>query len=227
MANIVDRTIFEQLPLEIQHEISSFLCLNDAANYCASSKHVSPTVLSCCQSPTVKDLLLIKSNTNMLKLVLEYAKITVETLQTFFNQVFSWKFRLEQNKDVISILIKDSRIDPSVDDNYAIRWASGGGYTEIVDLLLKDPRVDPSAEDNDAIRWAYLSGHKNIVEMLFSKVNSSEDNGGTSTDENLQLILKGSKVSPDFRNDQAIRWARINGPSEMGKLLFKDPPRRW
>jgi ankyrin repeat protein len=41
----------------------------------------------------------------------------------------------------IKFLMEHLGIDPSDDDNYAIRWASLNDHTEIVKLLLKDPRV--------------------------------------------------------------------------------------
>ena len=44
--------------------------------------------------------------------------------------------------------MKHPGVDPSVDDNFAIRSASKNGRLEVVSLLLKDKRVDPSARDN-------------------------------------------------------------------------------
>ena len=59
-------------------------------------------------------------------------------------------------------------IDPSVNNNYAIRKAAKEGYTEIVKLLLLDPRVDPSADYNNAIIMASRNGHATIVKLLLS-----------------------------------------------------------
>ena len=42
---------------------------------------------------------------------------------------------------VVDLLLKDGRVDPAADDNYAIRWASYYRHTEVVKLLLKDKRV--------------------------------------------------------------------------------------
>jgi len=42
------------------------------------------------------------------------------------------------------MLLGDARVDPSADNNYAIRWASRCGYTETVELLLGDLRVSTS-----------------------------------------------------------------------------------
>ena len=38
--------------------------------------------------------------------------------------------------EVVKLLLQDKRVDPSAEDNYAIRWASANGYTEVVKLLL-------------------------------------------------------------------------------------------
>ena len=56
-----------------------------------------------------------------------------------------------------------SVIDPSIKNNYAIRWAAENGHKDVVELLLKDPRVDPN---NSVIRWAARNVHKDIIELL-------------------------------------------------------------
>jgi hypothetical protein len=43
--------------------------------------------------------------------------------------------------DVVKLLLADSRVDPTADDNYAIKKASEKGHTDVVKLLLADPRV--------------------------------------------------------------------------------------
>lgn len=52
-------------------------------------------------------------------------------------------------------MLQDGRVDPSVDDNSAIRSASMNRYTDTVELLLQDDRVDPSAADDEA-NWQNL-----------------------------------------------------------------------
>ena len=78
---------------------------------------------------------------------------------------FCWALRNNKLLAVTSLL-RDPRVDPSLDKNYAIRYASGFGYDEIVEILLKDDRVDPSAFCNSALRFASQNGHKKIVELL-------------------------------------------------------------
>jgi ankyrin repeat protein len=66
-------------------------------------------------------------------------------------------------------LVKDllnKGIDPSIVNNYAIKYASRYGYLEIVKILLSDHRVDPSASQNDAINFACRNGHLEVVKLL-------------------------------------------------------------
>lgn len=43
--------------------------------------------------------------------------------------------------ETIRTLLGNPRVDPTTEDNYAIRWASLRGHIEVVRLLLGDPRV--------------------------------------------------------------------------------------
>jgi Ankyrin repeats (3 copies) len=56
--------------------------------------------------------------------------------------------------------------DPSVSDNYAIKYAVMKGYTIIVRLLLADSRTDPCVDDNLALRHALRYKQKEITQML-------------------------------------------------------------
>jgi len=67
---------------------------------------------------------------------------------------------------VISYLIKNNCVDPSTNDNYAIRGASERGHLEVVKVLLSDSRVDPNADDKYALRWANYYRHREIVNLL-------------------------------------------------------------
>ena len=53
--------------------------------------------------------------------------------------------------DLLDLLLKGG-VDPSMEENYAIRSACENGHLVIVDRLLQDSRVDPSADNNLAIR---------------------------------------------------------------------------
>ena len=100
--------------------------------------------------------------------------------------------------EVVNLLLKNPRVDPGSNNNYAIKWASECGHTEVVKLLLKDSRVDPGDDNNFAIRLASRNGHTEVV----------------------KLLLKDSRVDPGDDNNFAIRWASRNGHTEVVKILL-------
>ncbi len=64
---------------------------------------------------------------------------------------------------MVELLLKDPRVDPSSNNNYAIRKASKNGCVKMVGLLLQDSRVDPPS---DTIEVASNHGHIEIVRLL-------------------------------------------------------------
>jgi hypothetical protein len=219
----------QQLPVEVQVVIASYLGFRDSVNFYESSSRISPKVLSYSKSPTINDLLFVQNHTKTLECVLKYSKVTNETLQTFLNKNLKKKW---VNKDVISILVKDLRINPSADNNNAIKWAIESGHTEIVKSLLNDPRVDPSAKDNDAIREASQNGHTEIVKLLLNDlrvdpsacnneaIREASEKGHT---EIVKILLNDPRVDPSAQDNHAIREASANGRTEVVKLLLNDP----
>jgi len=65
-------------------------------------------------------------------------------------------------------LVRDNvmKVDPTIENNRAIRDASFNGHTEIVKYLLSNPLVDPNAENSDALLSAIANGHTDIVQLL-------------------------------------------------------------
>ena len=61
--------------------------------------------------------------------------------------------------DVVMVrLYIQAGVDPSAEDNQAIRMASMKGHLAVVDRLVQDLRVDPSTGDNQAIQIASEHG---------------------------------------------------------------------
>ena len=94
------------------------------------------------------------------------------------------------------------RINPSVNDNEAIRHACGLYFCsmDIVRLLLEDPRVDPSVRENECIRTASQRGHKEVV----------------------QLLLQDPRVDPSVDMNLSLRFAVENSDLEVTKILLDD-----
>lgn len=124
-----------------------------------------------------------------------------------------------------------SGIDPSINDNFAIKEASESGYTELVRLLLSDPRVDPSAFNDYALRRSAENGHAAVVLLLLqderadpSAVNDyairyAAQNGRT---EVVQLLLQDVRVNPAATDNHAIRLAAENGHLITVEILLRD-----
>jgi len=104
------------------------------------------------------------------------------------------------NAVVVKKMIDNGIVDPSADDNYAIRYASYTGYLGVVKVLLRDSRVDPSANDNYAIQYASEYGYTEVVKVL----------------------LQDSRVDPSADDNYAIQYASANGHLEIVKLLLQD-----
>jgi ankyrin repeat protein len=104
----------------------------------------------------------------------------------------------------LDLLKKYSIIDPSKNNNWALRIASKKGYLSIVAHLLNDSRVDPSAEHSIAIREASYHGHADIVELL----------------------LKDGRADPTSCDNHAFKCAIINKHIKVAELLLADPKGR-
>lgn len=56
--------------------------------------------------------------------------------------------------------------DPSILQDYCLRWASRNGHVALVRVLLRDRRVHPGRADQSAIRWATFNHHWDVVREL-------------------------------------------------------------
>ncbi len=53
--------------------------------------------------------------------------------------------------NIVKLLLTHPKVDPSVQNNYAIRYACHGSIDKIIKMLVADPRVDPNAVIGDII----------------------------------------------------------------------------
>ncbi len=109
-----------------------------------------------------------------------------------------WKADVER-------LLKDPRVDPSANDQAAIKWSAYCGYTDIMEILLQDPRVDPSVNNQSALLCAVPNGMLTTVERLLmdTRVDSS--------------------VIPNFLCDgtEGKKWLEIQRLLQNNKLLAR------
>lgn len=62
------------------------------------------------------------------------------------------KWATSGHTEIVHLLLRDHRKDPSALGNDVFCRATGNGDIDVAKLLLKDPRVDPSVCYNYAIR---------------------------------------------------------------------------
>lgn len=96
--------------------------------------------------------------------------------------------------DVVRMMLRDRRTDPSHCNNYAISLAAEEGHADIVRLLLQDHRTDPFAKDPN--------------EHLFAP-----------SDTRFQ-VARRPQLSSDFT--RAANYAAKNGHVEVLKVFMED-----
>lgn len=71
------------------------------------------------------------------------------------------------HEKIVKELMKHKAVDPSVWNNYAMRFCCTSGQHKVLKQLLKDPRVDPSIWENFSIREGKHAPH-DLTLSLFS-----------------------------------------------------------
>jgi ankyrin repeat protein len=162
---------------------------------------------------------------------LEFVKNYIEEVEPDLNEALSIAAEMGFI-DAVKLLLSDSRVPFSAEDNYALEVATGNGHTEVVKLLLSDSRIDPSAEDNEAFINAIRGPYLEIIQTLLSdsRVDPSAQRSiglvvaaGNGHLEIVKLLLSDSRVDPSARNNHALIEAVKNGHFEIAKLIVDDP----
>jgi hypothetical protein len=101
---------------------------------------------------------------------------------------------------VVERLLQDEGVDPSANDNHALRQAVQNGHLAVIERLLQDKLVDPSARDNDAIQHAANNGHVAVIDRL----------------------LQDERVDPSANDNYAVGWAALRGHFAIVERLLED-----
>ncbi|KAI8892282.1 hypothetical protein BC833DRAFT_612184 [Globomyces pollinis-pini] len=135
----------EKLPKELIYQITGYLNLTDFLQFIQVSKRLSKSPFALRQ---LEDFYQNKTIFKKPELIQKYLKLIPFSCDRF-NNVFIQS--IEYNYiSIVEMLAVDSRIDPSVKYNAAIRYAAKKGYQDLVQILLADARVDPSDHFNSA-----------------------------------------------------------------------------
>jgi len=131
-----------------------------------------------------------------------------------------------QDLDSVKELIQKG-VDPSVNNNVVLVWASYFGYSDIVELLLNDSRVDPSDKHNEALKVAIRKGHINIVKLLLndSRIDLSDlDKYDADFNTEVDKLLNSAKSINDDILILLLRQPYIKNNISDRKLLHYMKP---
>jgi ankyrin repeat protein len=95
--------------------------------------------------------------------------------------------------EIVKLLLADPRVDPTINNNNAVRFASEESHVEIVKLLLNDPRVDHTAVS--------FMGNLEMVKFL----------------------LENTSIDPSINDNAALTNAVYKNKTEIVRLLINDP----
>ncbi|KAJ3327148.1 hypothetical protein HDU76_012314 [Blyttiomyces sp. JEL0837] len=122
--------------------------------------------------------------------------------------------------DAVDMLLNIDGVDPTADNNHALRWSCQHGYTDITRLLLQDQqsKVDPTVDNNFPIRIAAGSGYLDIVKMLvgIDTVDASSCGYFAVLEAWKRGFVDVVKVLIDARN---VVGSKVGGDLEIGVSL--------
>ena len=140
--------------------------------------------------------------------------------------------------EVVKLLL-EAGVDPTSNNNKAIKYACGNGHVEVVKLLLK-AGVNPSVSDDYPLRIACENGHLEVVKVLlewrgpngeFIDPSDGEISLGISCKnghvEVVKVLLEwrgpnGEFVDPLANDNRPIQIAELNNHLEVVKVLLQD-----
>lgn len=68
------------------------------------------------------------------------------------------------------------RLDPSINDNFALLVASRNNNTHMVQMLLSDPRVNPCANENEIYKNAMYKDNEELIQIIMQDHRVNIDN---------------------------------------------------
>ncbi|KAJ3108133.1 hypothetical protein HDU97_002045 [Phlyctochytrium planicorne] len=133
---------------------------------------------------------------------------------------------------VVRFLLYTGRVDPTYDDDLAVREASERGFAGIVLVLLRFshpnlPKVDPQSRSNYCMRMASQNGHNDVVKVLLDtgRVQPCALHWPASRGhaEIVRMFVETGRIDPNHeigRDGSALVEAAEHGFSEVVDILL-------
>jgi len=171
---------------------------------------------------------------HILRILLADPRINLKNIATEYNLMF-----ISKRYDLIKILISDSRIDLTADNDLIFRLVSRYGSFDLIKMLIDDVNIDPTSNSGEAIVSACKYGHTEIVKLLMSinetpryprhkRIDLSEAAFiGAIVNNNLNIIKllinpinNHIPIDPSFGNNKAIRLASKLGHHSLVRYFI-------
>lgn len=166
------------------------------------------------------------SNKDVVKLFLEDHRCDPSQMHFLINAVQRGRLC------ALELLLLDKRVDPSKDNNRALRNAVDMGQKTMVEMLLNHPKVNPADAENHALISAAERGYVDILKLLLadSRIDPSADGNEAiicaAAKGHLgivELLLADARVNPASRRNRALNRAIENMHQEVAQALLADP----
>lgn len=193
--------------IDLLYEYLSHLDIESIIDFCKSDKELNSL---CKGHPHILNLIKRKRIEHKTDLFLLNS-----TPQTYMNRAI-----LKGDAEIIVELIKRG-MDPSANNNAAIRLASDTGRINIVNLLLRDPRVDPTAQNNIAVNRASDFEHRDIVRRLLQDIRVRHSLTGVELEKFLKQV--GWIFPPPWRIP-AYQFQRLKSVLVQPRQLVRISP---
>ena len=76
-------------------------------------------------------------------------------------------------------------------NDYAVRWASGGGHLEVVKYLVEKCGANARAENDEAVRESFAWGHLEVVKYLIEECGAVLPESNPNYERYLSVCEKG------------------------------------
>lgn len=143
------------------------------------------------------------SETQTVDVVNSLLKNTSYDITSALNNTFLELVKLNIHYSAIELLLKDARVNPSIDSDSAIKHAVITNNPKLVELLLQNSSINPN------LPWVYSGS---LLEYA----------SGYNFLEIVKILLKNDKLTPGDSNNYALRQASTFGHIEVVKLLLAD-----
>lgn len=133
--------------------------------------------------------------------------------------------------NLVEYLLKEEKLDPSLEENIGFILACQNGHINIVKILIEDNRVKCNTNNDLAFRLSCKLGHKDIVELLLKNptINPSANNQeGLKTAikfdhiQVVKLLLKDKRIDITADNNLALRLAYFLEKLDIYQLLLTE-----